>query len=287
MFRSLLGVAAFIVGSTACAADAVTVKIRKIAAGDMVQVTSVESMETVSKLTANGKTEEKTEKTGLKVKFTEEVLTLDKDGKKPATARRSYEKAEATKGDAAATAISLVGKPIDIALDKDGKYTFTQDGKPVGPDALDILVKDFAKKGNNRDEVVFPKTPVKPGDSWPIEIEKAAADLAGEGATIDFKKSTATGKLVKTYEQGGKTFGVIEVTMDLVVTELKSGQTIPLKAGSNIKIEVVLDGCIDGTESTGKSNVKFNGKFDVDLPGLEMTLKLTGTNTGEKKQIVK
>jgi hypothetical protein len=63
------------------------------------------------------------------------------------------------------------------------------------------------------------------------------------------------------YDKGGKQFGVIEVTMDLLVTKLASGpQEIPLK-DSKLTVALIMDGCIDGTEATGGGKMSMTGKL--------------------------
>ena len=55
-------------------------------------------------------------------------------------------------------------------------------------------------------------------------MAEVAAEMSESGMAIDDQKSTASGKLTKVYDKGGKKFGVIEVTMELVVTKLASGR---------------------------------------------------------------
>jgi hypothetical protein len=267
--------------------EAMTIKIRKAQVGDKLQVQNSDSMETSTKLTINGKTEEKVEKISTIAAFVEEILGVDAETKTPNKAQRKYENAQQTVGDKT-SAVPLLEHPVVIEKGKGGQYTFLQNGQALVGASEEFLKKEFnSKKGATKEDDMLPKKPVKVGDTWTIDIKQAAADLAGDGAKVDVAKSTATGKLLKVTDKNGQKHGSIQVDIVLAVTELKAEMAIPLKAGSKMTISVTLEGCLDGQETTGKSQLTMSGLFLVDLPGVDMTVQLKGTSVAQKLQIKK
>src|SRR5581483_9656401 len=152
--------------------------------------------------------------------------------------------------------------------------------------------KEFSAKKQATDEDFLPGKPVKVGDGWTIDVGKVAGELGESGMVIDEKKSAAAGKLTKVYDKGGKKFGVIEVTMELVVTKLKGAQEVPLKDGSKLTITLTLDGCIDGSEATGAGKMTMKGNLAGEflIPGagngqlaVDVDVTTTGNTVEQKK----
>jgi hypothetical protein len=204
---------------------------------------------------------------------------------KPTKVKRTYESAELTVNGQRQD-LGLKGKTVLIEK-KGDRYAFTADGKPVAGKAAELLGKEFSGKKQTRDEDFLPGKPVKVGETWKIDVAKVAAELSEGGMVVDDQKSTATGKLAKVYDKGGKKFGVIEVTMDLAVTTLKSGpQEVPLK-DSKLTTTLVLDGCIDGTEATGGGKMTMKGKLSGDVMNVaqivvDVDVGITGTTVQQK-----
>jgi hypothetical protein len=203
------------------------------------------------------------EKAAASYTYTDEVIEKPAGAPKPTKVKRTYESAELTvKGQK--QDLGLKGQTVLIEK-KGDKYTFTAAGKPLAGKAAELLGKEFSAKKQTRDEDFLPGKPVKVGETWKIDVTKVAAEMSEGGMVIDDQKSTASGKLTKVYDKGGKKFGVIEVTMDLVATTLKSGpQEVPLK-DSKLTLALVLDGCIDGTEATGSGKMSMKGKLSGDV----------------------
>src|SRR5205085_2455610 len=94
------------------------------------------------------------------------------------------------------------------------KYDVTVVGEPM---LSENDLASLAKKVGKQDavEAYLPRDPVKVGQSWPIDIQKVAKLYAEGGATLDTANSSGTAKLVKVYDNNGKQFGVIDLTMTL------------------------------------------------------------------------
>jgi hypothetical protein len=251
VIRKTFGVLALaLLCAVAQARDAVTIKFAEPKVGDRVKV--VEEEEGVSTTTARMGDEEEVreEKGGKKVTFVEEVVTAGAGpGNRPTKLTRTYERAEFTKGDK-----TTAGAPLktEIVIEKkDGKWSFTAGGKAVTGPLGDDLSKAF-----NRPEVpptaMFPDKPVMAGESWKVNLAVAVPDAPG-GMRFDREKGTGGGKLVRTVERDGALHGAFELEIELPITELGGKAQFELKPSSSVRNTVLAFGCIDGTNSTGKT----------------------------------
>jgi hypothetical protein len=102
--------------------------------------------------------------------------------------------------------------------------------------------------------------------------------------TVDAKKSSVAGKLLKTYKKDGAQFGVIELTITIVPKEFEtSGQAWKGRAGSQLVAKVTADTCIDGSVPT--QDVKMEMSMDVTLNmSMGGTAKGTGAWTWTEKR---
>src|SRR5207253_10626112 len=131
-----------------------------------------------------------------------------------------------------------------------------------------------------------PKKPAKVGDSWEISKDLLVKGFSSEGIEIDPAGTKGTGKLVKTYDKGGKKFGAIELRLDLPIKSLGAKNPFTLKEGSALSITGTVDCCIDGTEPTesgqGKVTIKIAGS------GMGADLSIDGTETfTDKTELLK
>jgi hypothetical protein len=213
--------------------------------------------------------EKKDEKGGESFKYVEEIL--EKEGSGRATrVRRTYEKAESTEKGMTRT-LSFQGKPILIEK-KGPTYTFSvEGGKELPPEDASALAREF-----NEPQPIFyqetfflPNKAVTVGDSWKIDIEPLIKQMQeNSGAQVDLAKSTSTGKLIKVYKKDGKTFGVLEMKIDLALLPVGAPpDTTPLKNGARLSFTMNLDQCIDGTSRNSSWTGSMTSTASMLVPG--------------------
>ncbi len=155
---------------------------------------------------------------------------------KPTQLRRSFEIAEATKGDTKQT-LPYQGKTILIEKRPDRFHFQIEGGEELTAKEAEFLEKEF---NHNKDDdfdfskVLIPKKPVRVEESWELDKQELIADLEkSTGLDVDSSKAKATAKLLKAYKQDGKQFGVIQVHLDFPIHGLKAGeQKISLDPGA-------------------------------------------------------
>lgn len=280
MIRKLFGAlaTAALLCAAARAQDPVTIKFADPKAGDRVKVEEEEEGAATTTVTFGGKDQVKEEKGGKKVTYVEEVVTAGAGpGQRPTKLTRTYERAAFTKGDK-----TTEGAPLktEIVIEKiDGKYTFSADGKPVGGPLADELNKAF-----NRPDVppnaMFPNKPVKAGDSWKVDLKVAVPD-APTGMKFDREKGKGGGTLVRTEKRDGATFGTFELVLELPITDLGAKAQLELKPTSTVRNTVKATGCIDGTNSNGKTVSKSVVTIEGSAMGATIVVKAetNGTKT--------
>lgn len=279
MIRKLFGAlaTAALLCAAAQAQDPVTIKFADPKSGDRVKVEEEEEGVAKTTVTVGGKDQVKEEKGGKKVTFVEEVVTAGSGpGKRPTKLTRTYERAEFTKGDK-----TTEGAPLktEIVIEKkDGKWSFTADGKAVTGPLGDDLSKAF-----NRPDVppnaMFPDKPVKAGDSWKVNLAVAVPDAPG--MKFDRDKGKGGGTLVKTETRDGATFGTFELVVELPITDLGAKAQLELKPTSTVRNTVKAVGCIDGSNSTGKTVSKSVIVIEGTTMGATLSVKAetNGTKT--------
>ena len=287
--RGLFGVAGALVvlvgGATG--QEAATFKEYAYKVGDRTRTTKTEDNTTVTTVEAPGK--EQTKKSVKKKKtlvYVTEVVEVGPDATNPAVRRRTYETA-LEESDGAETKLPLHGKTVTVER-RGEKYTFTADGVALAPAAAKELESEFTKKGGIGDHKLFPKTAVKPGDSWDLtETFLKELDTPDGPFAIAPKGATATGKLLSTTRKGPTTFGDIQVSADLPLAELRGKQPLKLNPVSRWKITLKGSGALDGTVPEGNSSATMkivldatemgvSVKFDIDVKMTNRTERVGG-----------
>jgi len=264
----------------------VTIKLKKGGAGTVTKETKTEKAENKVGISIMGTVQNKVEGGSSKFVYTDEVIEQPAGAKKPTKLKRTYETAE-LKTTMDQGNLDLAGKSVLIEK-KGDKYEFSVGDKPLGGKAADVLGKEFNKKTDTDEEAFLPKKPVKVGDSWKPDLPALAKELGSEGMTVDVEKSKATATLKKVYKKGDATYGVIDVDLELVVTKVGGGgMEISLNDGSKLTLKIELDGCIDGTQSTGTSKMSMKGNLAGDVMGVALTIALTAENTGSSEEVKK
>lgn len=258
----MIGVWALFLAASVAAQDAVEIKITKPKVGERVKQTREETYDSQFKITIGGEEKQKNEKATKSVVYIEEVLAVEDGSDRPTKAKRTYEKAK-TSDDDKETTLDIEGKTVLIEK-KGEKFVFTVDGKDVDADSQKFLDTEY-NKPNKEDprDMMLPKKPLKPGDSWKIEADPLVKSIAkSSNMTLDKDMMEANGKLVKAYKVGDKQFGVIDLKITAPVASLGK---VKVKDGT-MTITMNGDGCVDGSSAEGKST---------------MTMKLTVAGSGE------
>jgi hypothetical protein len=242
----LLGVPAF-------AQEKFTIKLKKGAAGDIIQFTQTEIQTGKSTFTVMGMAQPKDIDKSVSMTYKEEIIEKEA-GKKATKLKQTFQKAEMTVNGKKINP-SFIGK--EVLLDRTGaNCRFTVNGVELTGDDLVFMKKQFKDTTNKDDgpgdELWLPTVPVAVGDTWKPDMAAIAKDASeSEGVTIDAAKSTAVGKFLKAYKKDGKQFGVFEIEMKATVIKVGAGpMAIDLDPTSWAKMTMRWDCCIDGTLNT-------------------------------------
>jgi hypothetical protein len=262
---------------SASAQEAVSIKIASPKPGSRARVTIEDKSTTKSVFTVGGMEQSKDE---IKIKslvYVDEVLENPDNAKRATKLTRTFEKAVLTT-DGNPKKLSVEGKTVLIEK-KGEKYSFTVDGKPVADDARRLLADEFDRpEGKNIRDIMFPKTAIKPGESWKIDGEELAKAINDQGPTFATDKAAATGKLTKAYKKDGKQFGVIEFAFEAPLTSLGPKNPFTVKEGK-MTMKMSGDGCIDGSETTGKSTTKMTLGLSGSTQGIDLKVLVEGNES--------
>ena len=253
---------------TAGAQEAITIKIAAPRPGDRSKVTLEDKTVTKTVFTVGGNEQSKDEVKTRSLVYVDEIIENPMNTKRPTKLKRTFEKAVIAK-DGQKLNLPVEGK--SVLIDKKGeKYSFTVDGKGVTGDTLRILEDEFNRSGRGEvRDIMFPKKPVKPGESWQVDGKELAKTMGEQGPTFAEGAIRAQGTLVKAYKKGGKQFGVIEFDFAAPLTGLGPKSPVTVKEGK-MTMKLSGDGCIDGTVAAGKST----SKMSLDLTGSTMGVEL-------------
>ena len=257
-----------LLAAAAAAEDPVAIKIAYPQAGQRAKVTVEGKSVTKSVFTVQGTPQTKEDVKTKSLVYTDEVIENPKNEKRATKLKRTYEKAAVGKaGDA--KALPVEGKTVLIEK-KGDKYTFTADGQALTGESLKLLEDEFGKRdGPEPRELMLPKTPVKPGDTWKIDPGEIVKAFGTAGPVLAKDEVKAGGTLMKTYKKDGRQFGVIELAFEAPVTGLGEKSPLAVKEGK-MTLKITGDGCIDGTAPTGTST----GKLVFAVTGTAMGVDL-------------
>jgi hypothetical protein len=266
--------------------DAYTLKLYKSKKGDKAEHAKTENSKLTILIDVGGMTkkEEKTE--GKKEAYTEVILEKKPGDKRSTKLTRTYSVAEKTVGDET-TKAPYTGETVLIEK-KDGKYDLSIRGKELKKSDAPELYKQFNEKKDNdpTNEDFLPEQPIKVGGSWKVptaKSEKMFKTLGEDNLKVDTKKSTITGKLLKVYKKDGVQFGVFEITITVLVTEIDlGGQFAKTTDGSKFVMKAIVDTCIDGTVDFEESKMEMTIDVTAEIPNVG-SLTLRGTTTGTSK----
>jgi hypothetical protein len=193
------------------------------------------------------------------------------EGKAPTRLERAYEQAQVTV-DGKTTDLVYKGKTVLIER-KDGKYTFTVDGKELTGVEAEYLIKEFVVGVDSKadlEHAVAPNSPVRINETWNMDLAPFVADTARSGQMeLDLEKAKGTATLLKAYHKDGKLFAEIKVGLVLPIKSLGKGVLkVATQEGSAATLDMDLEGCVDGSSKT--ANVKrvtnVEAKSSMSLP---------------------
>jgi hypothetical protein len=267
----------------------VTIKIKETAQGDVRLIESSEGEDMTFKVVdEKGKVLlSDTKKKSRSDAYTETIR--QREGKKNTKLERDYTKAEKQEDDKKFI-LGLVGKTV--VVEKNGeKYVFAlKDGEKLKEAAAEALTKEFATKRdeNEVEKLLLPKTPVKPGDSWEVDLKTFIKEFGSDGEMeFDLAKSIGSGKLLKVYTQDGKQFGEMQIKLELAVTMIGKGKDrMKAGAGSKVSLNIALDNCIDGNSEAGTFSARVDVSLNWPYPDIAGTTAIL-TTTVESKTITK
>lgn len=287
MFRAVLfAVAAvgLLAAAPALAEDAYTLKLYEAKKGDKSEHEKTEK--TVTTVTFKGAGMDKTDEipTAKKEAYTEEILEKAAGDKRPAKGTRTYTVAEKTvKGETKKESYS--GQTMVIEK-KGDKYELSVGGKVLKESDAPDLYRRYNRKDGPQNKDFLPAEPVKVGGSWKVAADKAEQvfkSFDDDKLKIDPKKSSIDGKLLKAYKKDGAQFGVLELTLTMVVTEMDlNGQSVKTSADSKIVMKGTIDTCIDGTVASEDGKMEVTANIVADIPTVG-TLTLGVKTTTEEK----
>jgi len=210
--------------------------------------------------------EDKKKTTTTVNKYREEILAKE-TGKRPTKIKRVYSTAT-RKVDDDYQKLAYHEKTVMIEL-KDGKYTFSVDGKELSTEEAADLAKEIDPKkpaDEDMDKILLPGKAVAVGESWELDgktISKIFGDDEKLAKTIDAAQTKASGKLVKAFKKDGHQFGTMEYKIEVPLKALE-GQH-PFREGGKIELVIAGDMCIDGTlaGNAGVVTTKFAGTADI------------------------
>jgi hypothetical protein len=257
-------VALFAISAAAQDKDAVTIKIGHPKTGQRAKVTVEETTTTKTIVNIQGMLQTQEEVKSKSLVYIDDIIDNPNNEKRAAKLKRTYEKAVVGTGKETKK-LPIEGKTVLIEKMGD-RYSFTFDGKGIEGESLKLLEDEFnkPKKGDVRD-AMFPKTPIKPGDTWKIPAEELA-------------------KLVKAYKKDGRQFGVVEVVIEAPITSL--GEKVPLmvKEGKMV-VKFTGEGCIDGSSPTGTTTGQMTFGVSGTAMGVEVKVVLEGIEKRTQQEL--
>jgi len=279
--------AGLLVATALAADDAVVIKVKKSVPGDVAETTKTEKASNKSTINIKGTDRTQEQSGSSKLAYRDEVIERPADAKRPTKFKRTYKTAELMR-DTAKVDLGLAGKTVLIEK-KGDKYEFTMEGKLLTGPAAEFLGREFSREKHLTEEDFFPKEPVKVGGTWKVDVAKVAKELGDEGMVVDPGKSSATGKLIKTYDKAGAKFGILELTLDMTVTTLKGGggPDIALKEGSKVTITMSADACIDGTLDTGTAKMTMKGNLSGEVMGMPIKIEMDVVQENASEEVKK
>jgi hypothetical protein len=269
--------------------DGITLKLKKLTKGDTTyaEITETNTVKTVIK---NGKEviQQENAKVIDTMKFVEEILDRQ-EGKKPSKLKRAYQTASRNFA-GKDKPLEYQNKTLLIERKKEGYEFLVEGGKPLTGEQAELLLKEFSKPDEDRpfERLFFPAKPVKTGETWKVDLEPIAKELAADsGFTFNVAKATGTGKIVKISEKFGKNYAELEIDVALPLTGI--GTQVAFAEGATFNLKFKYDGCIDGTITDGVATLEIKIKADGTIKenGFTVAMDIEGQIVDKRMPVKK
>jgi len=246
-----------------------TIKLHRPAKGDKSTVAKSRSG-SMTATTANS-TQKQEEKS--RYEYVETISDTDPDAVRPSKVSRAYSIAETTNQKGEMQQLTYTGKTVTIEKYLEG-YKYAADGKSL-PVAEQLELNNDFTSGQGNIEAMLPKSPVKVGESWTVDLSAIKALAGNLPFPYHKEKSNITGKLLRAYTRDGRQWGVIEWKI-VVVFDTVTTNGSPIKG--SLPTTVTMDAVIDGSARAGKTTITMQGTIDHrDMIGHEVKTTIEGT----------
>jgi hypothetical protein len=246
--------------------------------GDVVTATEHETKHEVVKVTMGEQTlQDKTEDTATDVEWVTRCDEADASGKLLKAVVHVVSWSWSKTGEEKDT--SLKGAVIDVTGGTSRSWKARGDAK-VGEGAKAWLDQTFGEKSHD-DNALDPTGPLAPGESWTIDMAKAAQRLGGGGLEIDVAKSSGKGTLER-YEGSN---AVLSIALEMATKGLPlgPGQTAAWTEGGVLQLDVDMTVPVDGSMAGRTGASKFSMKGKAEAQGANVALDVAGASTISSK----
>ena len=131
-----------------------------------------------------------------RTEYVEQVIE-ETDGK-PTKISRTYRNAQLAKAGKAFTDLVFAGNVIVIDL-KSGVPTVTMGGRTLAKSESHRFSQEFDEPTHARNDAIYPRAPVKVGETWTVEKERIEEMNRGREIKYDVEKSSIVMTLTKVY----------------------------------------------------------------------------------------
>jgi hypothetical protein len=273
----LLGVGLLALAAGAGAAESYAIKVKPypdVGKSITVRLTSRQTIRLVTRDSDGEVDRDRKQKEDIEQEFTYKVLKKGK--KRPLVYAKTYATARRN-----GRRQSFQGRTVVFTL-RDGKYRVKAEGKPALARAdLAELTRGANDSEGSQTAALLPGKRVKVGGTWKIRA-KATQALLGKGLEFDSSQCKGTGKLLKAYQKDGKTWGVMQVRVTLVITR---DAEVAYRPPAKVQCVGTLEGPIDGSSTalTVTMKMKLKGKAVKGKGGEKLTLEITSEANGKEE----
>jgi hypothetical protein len=286
MYRfTIIGVMVALLALCAIGQEAITLKSAIPPVGQRVKMTVEGKNTTKTTFIIMGNVQNKKEVKTKSLIYVDEVLENPSNSSTPAKMKRTYEKAVIGK-DGNTTKLPIEAKTVLIEK-KGDKYVFTVDGETLTGESLKMLESEFNKVDTMDSQDFFlPKKPVKPGDTWKVDVADVVKSAGDSGLILDKEKATANATLTKAYKKDQAQFGIVDFKFEAPITSHRQKSPLIIQEGQTT-LKAVVDCCLDGSSATGTrvANAKF--KILGVAMGIDVQIESEGTETKTVEQLKK
>ncbi len=200
--------------------------------------------------------------------YTETLQELDGATQQPKRLRRQCEKAT-LEVNGKGMCLPYHGKSFVVERGAEGcRVRF--EGDPPSQEFVRQLEAGFRdKKDASPLPGMLPAQGVQVGESWAFDPRPLlTAWPKPPQVCVDLEKAKGTGKLIRTYRQGERLFGVLEFRAEAPVGGVTVGsRQATVAPGAKLEVAVDVEACIDGSASTCTLRLADELTVHMEMPG--------------------